>query len=253
MNITANNIARASLTASEAATFLSVAAATAIKGKAQIDEGKAKGAAALAIMTAGFASDEIAVLDWSFEIKAKDGAIHYHVDCMGLAEFGRDDLDWSRNGEGKVSREAQGAYKAGFLAAMFNVTEKNDGLWTMANKAVAMAQAIRAENMTATIENGVLVLTGGTGDKAEAMKSAKSLAALTKVAKDETGTTRAAPSNAKGEGEARVATPAEIMALAARLVEGVTKGEEALSNTALSFARKIAALVASNPEAFAEA
>jgi hypothetical protein len=42
------------------------------------------------------------------------------------------------------------------------------------------------------------------------------------------------------------------MALAARLVEGAAKGEEALSNSALSFARKIAALVAANPEAFAE-
>ena len=42
------------------------------------------------------------------------------------------------------------------------------------------------------------------------------------------------------------------MALAARLVEGAAKGEEALSNSALSFARKIAALVASNPDAFAE-
>jgi hypothetical protein len=42
------------------------------------------------------------------------------------------------------------------------------------------------------------------------------------------------------------------MAIAARLVEGAAKGEEALSNTALSFARKIAKLIADNPEAFAE-
>lgn len=253
MNLTANNIARASLTAAEAASFLSVAAATAIKGKAQIDEGKAKGAAALAVMTAGFASDEVAARPWAFDIMVK-GDVHTHVDCTGLAEFGRDDLEWCRNGEGKVSRDAQGAYKAAFLTTFFGVTGKNDALWTMASKAVAMATAIRAEGMTALIKDGALVLEGGTSDKAAAMAKAKSLSALAKVAKDETGTNRAAPQNAKGEGEgeARVATPAEVLALAARLVEGAAKGDEALSNTALSFARKIAALVAANPEAFAE-
>lgn len=252
MNLTANNIARASLTATEAATYLPLAAQAALKGKAAMDEGKAKGAAALAVMTAGFASDDIAALAWSFDIKVK-GDVHQHVNCTGIAEFGRDDMDWCRNGEGKVSRDAQGAYKAGFLAAMFNITEKNDALWTMASKAAAMATAIRAEGMTATIENGALVLTGGTSDKAAAMTKAKSLSALAKVAKDETGTNRAASSNAKaGEGEARVATPAEVLALAARLVEGAAKGEEALTGTALSFARRIAALVAANPEAFTE-
>jgi hypothetical protein len=253
MNLTANNIAKASLTASEAATFLSVAAATAIKGKAQIDEGKAKGAAALAVMTAGFASDEVAARDWAFDITVK-GDVHQHVDCMGLAEFGNETLAWMRNGEGKVSRDAQGAYKAGFLATFFNVTEKNDALWTMASKAVAMANAIRAEGMTALIKDGALVLEGGTSDKAAAMAKAKSLSALGKVAKGEAGTNRAAPSNAKGEGEgdARLATPSEVLALAARLVEGAAKGDEALAPAALSFARRIAALVAANPEAFAE-
>lgn len=252
MNVTANNIARASLTAAEAASFLSVAAATAIKGKAQIDEGKAKGTAALAVMTAGFASDEVAARPWAFDIMVK-GDVHTHVDCMGLAEFGRDDLEWSRNGEGKVSRDAQGAYKSAFLATFFGVTGKNDALWTMASKAVAMATAIRAEGMTALIKDGALVLEGGTSDRAAAMAKAKSLSALAKVAKGETGTNRAAPSNAKdAEGEVRAATPAEVLALAARLCEGAANGDEALSNTALSFARKIAALVAANPEAFAE-
>ena len=255
MNITANNIARASLSASEAAAFLPIAAATAIKGKAQIDEGKAKGAAALAVMTAGFASDDIAARDWSFDVTV-NGDVHHHVECTGIAEFGGTEGAWRYNGEGKPSRDAQSAYKAGFLSAFFGVTEKNDALWTMANKAVAMATAIRAEGMMALINNGALVLEGGASEKATAMRAAaeKSLSALSKVAKDETGTNRAAPSNAKGEGtsEARLATPAEVLALAARLVEGAAKGDEALSGTALSFARKIAAIVAANPDAFAD-
>ena len=77
-----------------------------------------------------------------------------------------------------------------------------------------------------------------------------------KVAKGETGTNRDKPNNDKGEeGEdvARGATPTEVLAVAARLIEAVANGEEALSNAAASFARKIAALVVANPEAFAEA
>jgi hypothetical protein len=90
---------------------------------------------------------------------------------------------------------------------------------------------------------------------------------LTKAASDKTGTSRATPQNSKGgegkggeggegkggEGEApRVATPTEILAAALRLVQGVAKGEEALSGPALSFVRAIAKEVTANPEAFAD-
>jgi hypothetical protein len=254
MTLTANTIAKASLSASEAASFLPLAAQAAIKGKAEIDSAKAKGAAALAVMVAGFASDDVASRPWVFDITVK-GDIHTHVECEGIAEFGRDDTGWIRNGEGKISRDAQGAYKAALLSTFFNLPEPNAAVWTMASKAVPIARAIRAEGMVATIENGELKLTGGTGEGAEALRSAKSLSAMGKVAKGETGTNRAGPGNDSGEGakdDGRLATPAEILALAARLVEGAAKGEEALSNTALSFARKIAALVAANPEAFAD-
>jgi hypothetical protein len=252
MNINANNIAKASLTAIEAASFLPLAAQAAIKGKAEIDSAKAKGAAALAVMVAGFASDEILERPWSFDITVK-GDVHTHVGCTGLAEFGGTEGTWRYNAEGAVSRDAQSAYRAAFQQVFFNLPENNNAVWTMASKAVPMALAIRAEGMTAKIVDGVLVLEGGTGEKAEALRGAKSLSALAKVAKGEAGTNRAAPSNAKGaEGEARVATPAEVLALAARLCEGAAKGEEALSGTALSFARKIAAIVAANPDAFTD-
>lgn len=253
MNLTANNIARASLSADEAASFLPLAAQAAIKGKADIDAAKAKGAAALAVMVAGFSTDEAAARPWSFDITAS-GDVHTHVECNGFAEHGNTDLAWCRNGEGAVSKVAQSAYKAAFQSTFFGLDQSNPAVWTMASKAVAMARAIRAEGMTATIEGGELKLSGGNGPVADAMREAKTLSALAKVAKGETGTNRAAPGNAKGEGdsEARVATPSEVLAIAARLVEGAAKGDEALSPAALSFARRIAALVASNPEAFAE-
>lgn len=254
MTLTANTIAKASLTADEAASFLPLAAQAAIKGKADIDTAKAKGAAALAVMVAGFASDDTALSPWTFTLSGKDAAdAHTHVACTGFAEFGNDDLAWKRNSEGKVSREAQSAYKTAFQNEFFNLPESNPAVWTMASKAIPMARAIREEGMTATIENGALKLSGGTTERATSMAAAKNLSALAKVAKGETGTNQASPSHegAKGE-EARIATPAEIMALAARLVEGAAKGEEALSNTALSFARKIAKLIADNPDAFTD-
>ena len=254
-SLTVKTLTKASLSANEAASFLPLAAQAAINGKAEIDTAKAKGAAALAVMVAGFASDDVTIDQWSFDITVK-GAVHEHVPCMGIEEFGREDLAWVRNGEGKVSRDAQGAYKAGFLASFFNLTEPNAAVWTMASKAVPIARRIRAEGMVATIENGALKLSGGEGAGAEALRAAKSLAAMGKIAKGETGTNRDTPNNDKGEeGEdvARGATPTEVLAVAARLIEAVANGEEALSNAAASFARKIAAIIAANPEAFAEA
>jgi hypothetical protein len=117
-----------------------------------------------------------------------------------------------------------------------------------------MARAIREEGMIATIEGGELKLSGGTGERADAMRAAKSLSALAKVAKDETGTNREGHGNAKGgEGEeGRAATPSEIVAAAALLARRAAKGEEALCSAALSGLRAIAALVAKHPEAFAE-
>jgi hypothetical protein len=251
--INPNNIARASLSADEAALFLPLAADAIIKGKEAISTAKDKQASALAVVTAGLTTDEVHDKVWSFDITAS-GDIHTHVDCTGYDEHGNTDLAWMRNGQGAVSKVAQSAYKAAFQSTFFNLTKPNPAVWTMAGKAIAMARAIRAEGMAAYIRDGKLVLEGGTGAKADAMREAKSLAALAKVANGETGSNRDGGHGAGSSeaGGAKVATPAEVLALATRLVEGVAKGEEALSPAALSFARRIATLVASNPEAFAE-
>ena len=245
--ITTNTLSSGTFNADEAGMFLPLAAKAAVEGKATVDQGKAKGAAALAVMIAGFASDEVASRQWSFDIKVKD-AVHTHVDCIGWVEFGNDDLSWKRNGEGAVSRDAQGAYKAALQCEFFNLPNPIAAVWTMASKAIPMARAIREEGMIATIENGQLKLSGGHSERAKAMAEAKSLAALTKAAKGEAGSNRTGGHGAgKDEaGEARVATPEEILSAALRLVEGVKKGEVALTSAALSYARRIAVLVAAD-------
>lgn len=249
------NITTATFDANDVASYLPLAAKAAVEGKATVDEGRAKGAAALAVMVAGFASDDIAIAPWTFQITGKsDNDVHTFVTCTGTNEFGNDDLEWKRNAQGAVSKVAQSAYKTAFQDVFFNLSQPVPAVWTMASKAIPMARAIREEGMTATIEKGKLVLSGGTGERADKMRDAKNMSDLTKAAKGESGTNRAGHGNAKGDGdgETRVATPSEVLALAARLVEGAAKGEEALSDCALSFARKIAKLVADNPDAFAE-
>lgn len=246
------NLTTATFTANEAGNYLPLAAQATIKGKAEIDTAKGKQASAFAVMVAGFASDEIATREWSFDIRGKED-VHEHVTCTGVNEFGNDNLAWKRNAQGALSKVAQSAYKAGFQSFLFNLPEPNAAVWTAASRAAPIALAIREEGMTATIENGELKLEGGTSERAEKMRAAKTVAAMKKAVAGETGTNRDKPQNEKSEGgEVEVATPSEILAAAARLIESAAKGDEALGNAALSYARRIAELVAANPEAFAD-
>jgi hypothetical protein len=249
------NIVAASLNASEAFAFLPAAAQAAIDGKATVEQGKAKGAAALAVMTAGLASDEAALLDWSFDIVGNDGAVHDTARCTGYLEFGRTgEFDWGRNMEGATSKVAQTGYKTGFLNRYFNLPSPVAAVWLAAGRAVTMARAIRAEGMTASLVGGQLVLEGGTSEKAEQLRAAKSVTALLKLAEGKAGTDRAAPQNAAAAAPELVeATPEEVLRAAASLCAAIVKGKVAATNPALSFARSIALLVSKNPEAFAEA
>lgn len=247
------NLTTATFTASEAQGYLPLAAQATIKGKEAIDTAKGKQASAFAVMVAGFASDEAATSEWSFDIRGNNGDVHYHVVCCGTAEFGNDNLEWKRNSQGAISKVAQSAYKAGLQSYFFNLPEPNPAVWTAASRAIPIARAIREEGMTATIENGELKLEGGTSERAEKMRDAKTVAAMKKAVAGETGTNRDKPQNEKSDGEeVQVATPAEVLRAAWSIVAGVTNGEEAICNAALSYARRIAELVAANPDAFAD-
>ncbi len=242
------NLQKASFTSTEAAGNLHIAARAAIEGKAQIDAGKNKGAAALAVMIAGFSDDAAALLDWSFDIKASDGSVHTHVTCTGFHEFGNDDLAWKRNGEGKISRDAQTAYKTGLQVSFFGLTASVPAVWTMTSKAVPVARAIRAEGMTAKIEKGALVLEGGDTERAKAMREAKTLAALAKACEGTTGTNRAAPQNGKSEGEGDGEGDAPALSLHALLKQAcamlrpIAAGKDALTPAVEGDLRALVAL-----------
>jgi hypothetical protein len=138
---------------------------------------------ALSIMVAGFASDDVAKHAWSFSLIDKDSHVRHHVFCTGTNEFGATDLIWMRNGEGKVSRDAQSAFKNGSHHTFFNTPQPVPAVWTMVSKAIPMARAIREDGMTAKVVGGKLVLEGGSGPRAEAMRNAKSLSAFAQIAR----------------------------------------------------------------------
>jgi len=234
--------------------MLPLAAAAAVKGKAEIDAGKAKGASALAVMVAGLASEEAAKRQWSFDIKAADGSVHYHVECIGHEQFGETSAAWVRNGEGAISKAAQSAYNAAFTLEYFGLKECTPALRTMWGKAIVTARGILDQNMTATVKDGKLVLSGGHGEKADAMRAAKSLTALQKLAEDKAGSSRSAPQNApaKKEGEeTRPATPEEITRAAVAIAKAIATGKETATNATLSNLRALAMIFSAKPEAFA--
>jgi hypothetical protein len=236
----------ANLTASEASEQLKVAAKAATEGKQQVDTGRAKGAAALAVLTAGFSSPEVLSNDWQFDIVGNDGQVKYSVETTGWSDHGTEGQDWRAE-----PKKAQSAYKAAFVSHFLGVADCTPAIWTMTSKAIVMAKAITAEGMTATIEGGQLKLSGGNTERATAMAAAKSLAAVTKAAEGKKGTEQ------KGQGaaapSATVATPFEVSRFAVALAKLVATGKGDACNATLENFRAVAKLVASNPEAFAEA
>jgi hypothetical protein len=250
--LTTAKLIGANLTASEASEQLKVAAKAATEGKAQVDTGRAKGAAALAVLTAGFSSPEVMQQDWQFDIVGNDGQVKYSVETMGWSDHGTEGQDWRSE-----PKKAQTAFKSAYVLRFLGVADCTPAIWTMTTKAIAMAKAITAEGMTATIEGGQLKLSGGNTERATAMAAAKSLAAVAKAAEGKKGTeqkgqgARAAAAAAPDEG--KVATPFEVSRFAVALAKLVATGKADACNATLENFRAVAKLVASNPEAFAEA
>lgn len=164
-----------------------------------------------------------------------------------------------KNDDGSDNRTKQSAFRSAVLPAMFGVPgDQSAGAkatWALVTgKALPTANKLQGLAMTAKLDDeGKLVIEGGVaGEAADKLREAagKSTSALVKAAKGEAGTNRAAPNN---EGDAgRAATPSEITRAAVALAKLVAKGDATACAATLSNLRAIAALVASNPDAFAD-
>ena len=270
--LNATNIATRAIVASEAANCLPIAAQATIQAKGAMDKAKGKQGAGLAVMIAGLSytgseldpkkhANLIPTLPanrvLTFDITA-GGDVHQFVECPWLDVFGWSESDaptWAYNGEGKLSRDARSAFKDAVMRSLFDMPAKdNAAAWTMLSKAVPVARAIIREGMSATVENGELKLSGGKSELADAMREAKSLAAVQKAAAGLSGSNRKrgeSTDGTKAGDQAMVATPEQIFRAAHDLIARIAKGEETATESALSYARAIADTVAKHKDAFA--
>jgi hypothetical protein len=267
--LTAAALVSANLTANDCGSLLGMA------GKAIVDSHNAaslaalRGASGLAVMIAGLAYDGSDIEGdnekanaaranapanrvWSFDIEGSEaGEVHHHVEQVGWSEFMRDAKGaWVRTSSGGVSSLNETAYKSAFCLQFFGL-KAVASLWTKAHKAVGVAQSIRAENMQASIVDGKLVLTGGTSEKAEAMREATSTAKLMKASKGETASAKGKSSDSSKASEATPASLSDIAKAALQITKGIIMGTDAADTVTLQALVALSKLVADNPKAFA--
>ena len=169
--------------------------------------------------------------------------------------------DYSRgfkNNDGSDNRTKQSAFRSAVLPSMFGVAgDQSAGAkatWALVTgKALPTAICLQLAGVDAKMnDEGKLVLEGGEGETADKLKAAagKSTSALVKAAKGEEGSNRETPQNDKDAGNS--ATPSELTRATVALAKLIASGKATACAASLSNLRAIAALVASNPDAFAD-
>jgi hypothetical protein len=210
---------------------------------------KEVGASALDATIAGLSQAGVLTHGFAFDVCDRGGNVIEHKKAT-LCDFGLGFF----NENGTASRATEGAFRAAMLPLFFGITgDQSAGaksVWQTFKTGFATAKAVVGEGMTARIEGDKLVLEGGTGDKAEALRkaSAVSTTALVKAAKGEAGTNGSTSKTA----DVRAATPEEITRAAVAVVKLIVRGEEAVSSAALANLRELAKLVSENADLFAE-
>ena len=248
------------VSATDAAAALHLAGRAKSESAASIDKAKIKADAAEALLIVGASDAERYRRTIEFGITGKDEAdVHDHCQ-LSLAEFTtRDQLPFMRNGAGAVSKIAQGKAKAAINEAVFG--KGTPATWTMLNRAMPLVDAIVSESMTAELQEGALVLTGGTSERAEKMRNAKSLSALRKaVGVTASGKPKGDASRGTGEGESegeanpapKPANPSDITRDALKIAKAIAAGKETACSATMENLLAIAKAIASAPDAFAD-
>ncbi|NBV62773.1 MAG: hypothetical protein EBR73_17270 [Rhodobacteraceae bacterium] len=206
-------------------------------------------ASALDMLVAGLTSDMLKKAI-AFDICDRAGNVVESAKAS-LADYARG----FKNDDGSDNRTKQGAFRSTVLPALFGVPgDQSAGAkaaWALVTgKALPAASALAREGMTAKLVDDKLVVEGGAGDNADKLREAagKSTSALVNATKPAKGTNRETPQNDDG----RIATPSEITRAAVALAKLIAKGDATACEATMSNLRAIAALVASNPDAFAD-
>lgn len=228
------------------------AGAKAAKAGKAVEEANRNRATALDTAIAALSTPGLLEMPIVFDVTDRAGQVVEHCKESVLSF-----LAGFKNPDGSDYRAKQTAFRSIALPVLFGVpgdqSAGSKAVWVMAKaSAFPAANALVREGMTAKLVDNKLVVEGGAGEAADALRNAaaKSTSALAKVAAGKAGTSRAAPQN--DNGAMREASPSEIAAAAVKVARKVVKGDEALCSAALSCLREIAKLVEANPEAFTD-
>ena len=214
---------------------------------------KEVGASALDATIAGLSQGGVLTHAFAFDVCDRGGNVIEHKKAT-LCDFGLGFF----NEDGTASRATEGAFRAAMLPLFFGVTgDQSAGaksVWQTFKTGFVTAKAVVAEGMTARIEGDKLVLEGGAGETAEALRKASTVSttALVKAAKGEAGKNGSTSKAGDKTADVRAATPEEITRAAVAVVKLIVRGEEAVSSAALANLRELAKLVNENADLFAE-
>jgi len=213
------------------------------------DKAKAGKASASDMMVAGLTGPILAA-PLAFSVVNRKGEV---IDAMraSLADMVKS-APVFKNENGSDARAVQTAFRSAVLEGMCKIRPElhqsagAKAVWTCLTMSAGVAAELLGEGCAASLVDNKLKVTGGTSERAKAMRDAPSMSALRKIAAGETGSKGG--DTPKGD----AAKASEIIAAALVIARKVRAGEEALSGTTLSRLREIAAIVAGNPEVFGE-
>lgn len=180
---------------------------------------------AQAMAIAAMTTPGILSLAFDYDVLDRKGEIVEHVKNARLSDYAHG----FTKPDGKEYRAKATAFRNAILPRFFNIPGDNNSVYAMFRQTFPAALALIGENMTATIgEDGKLVLEGGEGDKAKAMREAatKSVTALKTAAKGGAAKREVSAPGEK-ESETRAATLTEILTIARNFLRDSIAGDEA--------------------------
>ena len=182
---------------------------------------------AQALAIAAMTTPGILSLAFDYDVLDRKGEIVEHVKNAKLIDYAHG----FAKPDGKEYRAKATAFRNAILPRFFNIPGDNNSVYAMFRQTFPAALALVGENMTATIGgDGKLVLEGGEGDKANAMRDAatNSVTALKTAAKDRAAKREAsAPGEKESASDSRPATLTDILTLTRKFLRDSIAGDEA--------------------------
>ena len=217
------------------------AAALAINAEEAAKAAKANSAGAIDMTVAALMTGKTLVTKFVFDVKARDGSTVEHCRNITIADYaaGFKNADGSEY-RAKVSAFANAILGKWFLREGTFTDAQRNTVFMMVKRAIAIALGLKAQGMSAKLVDNKLVVSGGKGQEAAAIREAakKSTSALATAIKPtaKKGTNKTTQNTAANNNAIDLDGALRTVAAYAALVKD---GKEAPSNKRLSFLKAI--------------